>query len=186
MATSFIPVPTLMFSGAVLLGGFQLLVMVAALRLIRKTNRERRQFDRNVTDTLQQMEVVMMRDRNQLASHYDNMLESLSSRLPSVISTRAGDAVFEIEKQVLAKLAAVHPNLDIDDEEVDNLIRTMERLEDSVIAATGDVVRETILESRKGIFADRLSGQELGTRETKKFGPEEGAPQLVQKVSKGS
>jgi hypothetical protein len=158
MVTSFIPVPTLLYSGAVLLGIFQVLVIVAALSLIRKTNRERKQLSKEVSQTLNKMEVMTMRDRNQLARHYDRMLESLSNRLPAVLSNKAGELIFDIEKQILAKLAKVQPGIDADDEEIDNLIRSMERLEDTIIAATGDVVRNTLLESRKGIFTDTLGG----------------------------
>jgi len=151
MSASVVPFPTILLAAIVLLGFFQLLVVLAALLHLKRTRIERYEVNQSIQQMLQRLEVLNLRDRGEFVHLYEGMVESLVNRLPVMVSTRAGDAIFEIEKRVLAQLALIDPRLTSSAQTVDDLIRSMEKLEDTVITVVASSVRDALLDSKEGI-----------------------------------
>lgn len=135
----------------------QCLLVLYVIRSARTAADERTKLHKELFGLLKKIEGLTFNRRDHLLRHYDQMVESLSQRLPSTIASQAGQVIFETERMILTRLAELEPNLKSNNEgrqKMDQLIHCMESLEDTVISLTSETARRVMNESRKEIFAD--------------------------------
>lgn len=98
--------------------------------------------------------------RTKMITEFDHVLDRLSTRLPPVLASRAGQALYEAEKSLLQKMVSLEARLDQtpqEQEELNQIIESLESLDTQIIALTADTVHEVMLESRKHLFDNYYS-----------------------------
>jgi len=136
--------------------GVQLLVALYMFLSLRSAERERAELSKEMFGLMKKIEGLTAKRREQMLLQFDKVLEVLSVRLPTAIAAKVSDLVFEIERQVLSRLAEIEPNLkeDADRRKMEELICSMEKLEETVVAITSDSVQQVMLESRRSLFEE--------------------------------
>ena len=132
-----------------------LLVAVYMAFSLRIASRERERLSRELFGLVRKIEGLTASRRELISRHYDRMLENLSVRLPSTIAAQTGQVIFETESKILQRLAELEPDLKNDansKKKMNELVRSMENLQEIIIALTSDTVRRVMTESRHGII----------------------------------
>lgn len=139
------------------LAGLQLFLTFCTVVALRQASRERSEVYKEMFGLIKKLEGLTASRREQMSKQFDKILENLSLRLPPAIAAQASQSIFEAESKILARLAELEPNLRQDrvgQEKMDDLIKSMEKLEHTIVALTAESVRKVMLESRQAIFAD--------------------------------
>lgn len=139
--------------GAVLL--LQLVLTIYTIISLHCAAKERTQAIRDLFGLVRKIEGLTATKREQLLMQFDQILETMQTRLPTSIAARASDAIFQAEKNILTQLAELEPKLAQDDEnreKMDELIKSMENLETTMVALTSDTVHQVMIESRRDLF----------------------------------
>lgn len=94
--------------------------------------------------------------RAQILREFDKILDGLSARLPTVVAARANDSVFETESGILKRLAEIDPAIKNEEnkDKLDELIRSMEQLQEAVVSSVSETVRKALDDARREINAD--------------------------------
>ncbi len=135
--------------------GLQLLVAVAVLVSIRSSARERNVLHKEMYGLVRRIEGLTSHRREQILKHYDGMLENLSMRLPPAIAAHTSSAILETESKILHRLAELEPSLGQDEgsrRKMDELIRSMEGLEKTIVALAADTVQRVMAEGRRSLL----------------------------------
>ena len=153
--------------GAELMSNFtEWLMAVAAVQLIvalymffsmRAASRERAALSKEMFGLMKKIEGLTARRREQALVQFDRVLDALSVRLPTAIASKVSDLVFETERQILSRLAEIEPSLKDnagDREKMEELICSMEKLEETVVAITSDSVQQVMMDSRRSLFQE--------------------------------
>lgn len=130
----------------------QLLISTYLLLAYRRANREQSRVERELFGLVKKLEGLTASRREHMLKHYDQMLEQLEARIPSAVAARAGELIFDTESRILNRLAELDPILKSDEEgkkKLNELIVTMESLEDTVVTTASDAVRKVIVENRQ-------------------------------------
>lgn len=133
---------------------FVAIYMAFSLRI---ASRERERLNREMFGLVRKIEGLTASRRELISRHYDRMLENLSIRLPSTIAAQTGQVIFETESKILQRLAELEPDLKNDansKKKMHELVRSMENLQEIIIALTSDTVRRVMTESRHGIIEE--------------------------------
>jgi hypothetical protein len=149
--------PILAALAVVVLTVFQLFLIGAMLVVLRIASKERAQSNREIFGLVKKIEGLTAERREQMLQHYDRMLEALSNKIPVMVASHAGEKIFETESRILARLAELEPNIkgsELGRRKVDELIKSMEGLEDTLINLTSDAVKQVLTESRKELLQD--------------------------------
>ena len=145
---------------SVIFGAFGAAIVALAgftLLSLRSAARERQSLHTEMYGILRKIEGINASRREQMVRQYDGILENLAARLPKVIATQTSSMIIETEGKVLARLAELEPNLREDDEarkKMDELVRSMEKLEETVVAIAADTVHQVLSESRRELLSD--------------------------------
>ena len=134
---------------------FQLLTTLFMAITLWAASRDRASLSKEMFGLMRKIEGLTANERDLMLKHYDNILEDLSSRLPSSIAAQAGDMIFQTESQVLTRLAELEPNLASDEDtrlRMDKLIQSMENLEARVVSITAEAVENVMAENRRDLF----------------------------------
>ncbi len=126
--------------------------LVLALRRFRS---ERQAVSQELFGLVKKVEGLTATKREQFQRQYDRLLQDLTKRLPTTIASEASTAIFETESLILTRLAELEPNLRRDDisfKKMDDLIKSMEQLEHTLIASTAQTVERVLVESRSGLL----------------------------------
>lgn len=152
---------THLIAGALLLAGallFQVLLAIVLIVTLKSSARERDRFYRELFGLMKKLEGLTTSKRELLLKQYDRLHESLAARLPSTIAATASEHLFETERRILSRLAELEPNLKKDVEgkkKMEELIRSMENLEHTIVALTADTVKKVLSEGRHEFFMDQ-------------------------------
>lgn len=137
----------------------QVLLAVLVTLLMRAHSRERAGTEREIFGLLRKLEGLTATKREQILRHYDSMLETLSVRLPPAVAAQTSKLIVDTESRILSRLAELEPNLKSDEEsqkKMDDLIKQMEHLEETIVSTASDAVRTVMLDSRRSLFDDEL------------------------------
>lgn len=137
----------------------QLILAVYMLASLRVASRERAELNKEMFGLLRKIEGLTATRREQMLKHYDKILENLSTRLPPTIAAQASATIFDTESKILARLAELEPAFAKDDasrRKMDELIKAMENLEQTIVALTADTVRKVMVESRRNLLDDEM------------------------------
>lgn len=146
---------TILTAGAAVL---QISVSIFVLLWARSSSKEMTHLVREAYGSLRKVEGLTASKREQIAKQYDKIIDSLTTRLPITIASHASQTIYEAEKRILARLAELEPNLKDDEkgrQKMDDLIRTMENLEETIVALTAESVRKVLVETRADILTDQ-------------------------------
>ncbi|MBN8548378.1 MAG: hypothetical protein J0M12_03565 [Deltaproteobacteria bacterium] len=144
-------------SATILLCGFTLIAMLhCAVSLfvyysLRAANREREITSKELFGLMKKIEGLTASRREHLLKEYDKILENLTHRLPPIIAAQASESIIETESRILTRLAELEPNLKKDDisfKKMDELIQSMEKLEQTLVTSTAETVERVLVESR--------------------------------------
>jgi hypothetical protein len=75
------------------------------------------------------------------------------------VAAQASKLVIDTESRILTRLAELEPNLKGDEEsrrKMDELIKQMEHLEETIVATASDAVRSVMIDSRRSLFDEEL------------------------------
>jgi len=139
--------------------GFQLLLTLYMAASLRIAERERARLNRDVFGLLKKIEGLTSSRREQMLRHYDKILEQLSVQLPPAIAEEAGQLIFDTESKILTRLAELEPDLKNDSqsrEKLDELIKSMESLEATIVSLTANTVQSIMARSRKDLFSEAI------------------------------
>lgn len=139
---------------AIIVGALAAQAMVSLYLLLafRRANKEQSKIEREMFGLVKKLEGLTANKRENILRHYDQMLEQLETRLPSAVAARASELIFDTESRILNRLAEIDPSLKSNEEgkkKLNELIVTMESLEDTVVTTASDAVRKVILENRQ-------------------------------------
>jgi len=136
---------------------FQFLLAIYMAFSLRLAARERNELHKEMYGLLRKLEGLTATRREQMLKHYDKILESLSIRLPPTIAAQASATIFETESKILARLAELEPHAIKDDtsrRKMDELIKSMENLEQTIVALTAETVRKVMVDSRRNFIEE--------------------------------
>lgn len=128
------------------------LYMFIHLRIAAK---EQAALSKEMFGLLKKLEGLTASKREQMLKHYDQILDNLSTRLPPTIAAHAGETIFETESKILSRLAELDPSLTKDGEnkkKMEELVRSMESLEHTIISLTADTVKKVMVEARHSLM----------------------------------
>ncbi|MCB0332042.1 MAG: hypothetical protein KDD55_01015 [Bdellovibrionales bacterium] len=143
------------------LQAFVALYLLSSLRSARK---ERAALHREIYGLVRKLEGLTSGKREQMAKQFDKILSDLALRLPPTIAAQAGQTIFETESRILSRLAELEPDLKNDHqsrEKMDDLIKSMEALETTIVTVTADTVQNIMASNRQAIFDDELFSEEI-------------------------
>jgi len=141
---------------------FQCLVCVYVFLINKRMSEQLSETSRELFGLMRKIEGLTSHKREQMLLHYDTMVQTLATRLPATIAAKAGEAIFEAERHILSRLAELEPNLHDDQlskQRMDELIKNMERLEQTVVALTAETVQQVMLENRRVLFESEQTGE---------------------------
>ena len=146
--------------GVTILGAlaiFQFIVAAYMAVCLRFSSKERSSLNKEMFGLLRRIEALTSNRREQMLKHYDKILANLTTRLPASIAAQASQRIFETESKILARLAELEPNIkrdEISKKKMDELIRSMENLEQTIVALTAEAVRKVMVDSRSDLMDD--------------------------------
>ena len=138
-----------------LLIGGSLLVNILTVVSLRTAAKERQLINRELFGLVKKIEGLTASRREQILKHYDGLLEVLSNKLPAAVATHTSQIIFDAEAKILTRLAELEPNLNSDEkgkQKLDELIRSMEGLEKTIVNLTSDAVRHVMVDGRRALF----------------------------------
>lgn len=124
---------------------------------LRIASRERARINKELFGLVKRIEGLTSNRREQMLKQYDKILANLAVRLPTIIAANAGHTILETENKILTRLAELEPNLKTDEngrKKMDELIRSMENLEQTIVALTAETVRQVMVDSRSDLLED--------------------------------
>lgn len=135
----------------------QVLLALAVIYLTRAHARDRAELEREMFGLVKKLEGLTASKREQILRHYDSMLETLATRLPPAVAAQTSKLVVETESRIITRLAELEPDLKSNSEsqkKMDELIKQLEHLEETLVATASDAVRTVMLDSRRALFDD--------------------------------
>ncbi len=135
----------------------QLVLTFSMLFSLRSAQKERNQIHREMYGLVKKLEGLTASRREQMVKQYDAILDVLTTRLPPAVAAQTSQAIFETESKILSRLAELEPNLKDDavgKKKMDELIKSMESLEKTIVALAADTVRNVMVEGRRVFFDD--------------------------------
>lgn len=135
----------------------QLVLTSYTLISLRIASRERAHLNKEMFGLLRKLEGLTSSRREQMLKHYDKILAQLTSRLPMTIAAQTSNMIFETESKILARLAELEPAFSKDENskrKMDDLIKSMENLEQTIVAVTADTVHKVMVDSRRTLLDD--------------------------------
>jgi len=138
--------------------GLQLLLAVTVLLSLRTAARERTQLNKEMFGLVKRIEGLTSNRREQMLKHYDGMLEMLSTRLPPTIAAHTSQVIIDTESKILTRLAELEPGFRDDEasqKKMNELIKSMENLEHTIVALASDTVQRVMAEGRRSLLDDQ-------------------------------
>lgn len=135
----------------------QLFILGMAFSGLRTSSRERLEHSKELFGLVRKLEGLTASKREQMLKHYDTILERLSSQIPPLVAAQTSNVIFETESKVLSRLAEIEPDLKNDERgklKMEDLIRSMESLEKTIVTLTSDAVERVMVESRRDLLDD--------------------------------
>ena len=145
------PSATILMCGFALIALLQVVVSALVFLSLRAANRERAVTTKELFGLMKKIEGLTASRREQVLKEYDKILESLTHRLPPIIAAQASESIIETESRILTRLAELEPSLKKDDvsfKKMDELIQSMEKLEQTLVTSTAETVERVLVESR--------------------------------------
>jgi hypothetical protein len=124
----------------------------------KRTEQNNSLLHRELFGIMKKIEGLSAGRRTLISAQIDTVLERLSYQLPSRISARAGEAIYDTESQVLKTLAAIAPDIQEHPEakdRVNSLVSSMERLETTIVTLTQESVRQAILDTKNALIEEQ-------------------------------
>lgn len=133
--------------------GFNVLLVAYLLLSLRSARRASQEVVKEIYGTMKKIEGFTAGRREQMLREYDRVMQNLSVRLPTVIAAEAADSIFETESKILTRLAEIDPFIreEKHKEQINELIRSMENLQETLVKLLGETAMKVLTEARKEI-----------------------------------
>lgn len=138
------------------------LLNLSMLMYIRASGRESSALNRETFGLVKKLEGLTATKREQMLLHIDKLLEDLEISLPNSISKEAGQRIYEVESRILSRLAELEQLLEKDPyskQKIEDLIKSVEGMERSVITAAAQQAKKVVLDNRNSLFACEMGGE---------------------------
>ena len=135
--------------------GVSFLLSLFTIISLRSASKDRQNLNKELFGLLRKIEGLTASRREQMLKHYDGLLEVLSTKLPTAVATHTSQVIFDTEAKILTRLAELEPTLQSDEkgkEKLNELIKSMEGLERTIVNLTSDAVRNVMVEGRRSLF----------------------------------
>ncbi len=135
----------------------QIGLAIAMLVVLRIAAKERAEQNKEIFGLVKRIEGLTAQRREQMLQHYDRMLESLANRLPVMVAGQASTKIIETETNILRKLSELDPGIHKNGEQttkLNEIIRSMESLEDTIVTLTSNAVRDVMSEGRRELLEE--------------------------------
>ena len=152
-----IPISAIVLAAGAVFVTLQLALSIIMIISLRVASKERALLNREMFGLLKKLEGITATRREQMIRHYDRMLEGLMKRLPPTIAAQTSQVIFDTESKILTRLAELEPSLKADEEgqkKMNELIKSMESLDHTLVSCAADTVRSVMAESRRSLLED--------------------------------
>lgn len=95
--------------------------------------------------------------REAFVKQYEKLHDQLTTRVPITVATQASSSILDAEKKILTRLAELEPQMKADPvslKKFDELIRTMEDLEHTIVTLTAESVKKVLRDNRGDFLMD--------------------------------
>lgn len=154
------PSATILMCGFTVLALLHLVVSISVFRAVRASEKDRAATSKELFGLMKKIEALTANRREQLLKEYDKILENLTHRLPPIIAAQASESIIETESRILTRLAELEPSLKKDSasfKKMDELIQSMEKLEQTIVTSTAETVERVLVESRTVLLEEQAS-----------------------------
>ncbi|MCI5066340.1 hypothetical protein MRY87_11510 [bacterium] len=130
---------------------------ITVLLSLRTAAKERTRLNRETFGLLKKVEGLLAQKQEKMKRDYDELLENMTGQVPITIARKVGKDIYETEKSVLMRLAEIEPQLEGDSlavQKMEAIIKSMEKLETTVIDAASKAVEQTLREKRRTLFSE--------------------------------
>jgi hypothetical protein len=127
---------------------------------LKAASRERHILNKEMFGLVKRIEALTSSRREQMLKHYDKILANLALRLPPTIAAQASQTIFDTESKILSRLVELEPEFKTNESarrKMDELVKSMENLEQTVVNITAESVRKVMLESRSDFIEEERS-----------------------------
>lgn len=99
--------------------------------------------------------------RERMVRHYDAMLATLSTRLPTSVASQVSPLVVEAEAKILRRLEELEPAMTDEGakQKMSDLVKSMERLEHTIVSLTADTVQQVMHEGRRSLLEEEFGSE---------------------------
>lgn len=152
------PSATILLCGFTLIALVHLIVSASVYFSIRAAEKDRTATSKELFGLMKKIEALTASRREQLLKEYDKILENLTHRLPPIIAAQASESIIETESRILTRLAELEPSLKRDGpsfKKMDELIQSMEKLEQTLVTSTAETVERVLVESRTVLLEEQ-------------------------------
>lgn len=125
---------------------------------LRAAAKDRHLINKELFGLVKKIEGLTSHRREAVLRHYDRMLETLSFRIPTTVASQASHAILDAESKILTRLAELEPDLSNDSvakRKMDEIVRSLEGLEQTLVLLTSETVRRVMLEGRTTLVDER-------------------------------
>ena len=141
---------------SILACAIQLIALFVLMAGIRNSNRSVDDSVKELFGIMKKIEGLTAGKREQMLLEFDKIIHSLSLRLPVAVASQASDMIFDAQSKILQRLAEIDPSIkdEKNKEKMDELIKSMEGLQETLITLSSDAVRKALSEARKEISVE--------------------------------
>lgn len=139
----------------IIIGSINALVLLFALLSLSRLRSESLKLNRETFGLLKKVEGLTAQKHHLLAKQFDDLIEKMANQVPVIVGKEATSHLFEIERQIITRLAELEPNLKTDPKAIahmEEVLRKVELLEEEVIRSTSKAVEKILVEKRKTLF----------------------------------
>ena len=139
---------------------FQVLAIATLISSFHRLKKETSELLKETHGCMRKIEGLTASRREAFVKQYEKLHEQLTTRVPITVASHASTSIFEAEKKILTRLAELEPQMKADPvslRKFDDLIRTMEDLEQTIVTLTAESVKKVLHDSRGDFLAEEES-----------------------------
>lgn len=136
---------------------FQLLAIACLISSFHRLKKEASELLKETHGCMRKIEGLTSSRREAFVKQYEKLHDQLTTRVPITVATQASSSILDAEKKILTRLAELEPQMKADPvslKKFDDLIRTMEDLEHTIVTLTAESVKKVLRDNRGDFLMD--------------------------------
>lgn len=132
----------------------QALIALAIVSHNRSSRKTIERIARDVRNLNRRIESLTAPKRTHFVREFDSLMSSLSKKLPAQIGTAVSDAVVDLEKSILTRLAELESAHSFGESrgQLEEIIIRMEALEESLVLVSTDAVEQSLQSAKASVL----------------------------------